>query len=163
VGSNPAAVTLFGLTQPRGPAAYAIPVAERALGIDLRSLEGDSLPVEDWPAMPVLRGETLQGAKTVDVVVHTLDGRELILNVSGAPLFDAGGQVRGAVCVSRDTTDRVHLEREVAARAAELENRPLPKDQWPAVRILRGETLTGGGCGGDTGPRSGRAGAHSPD
>jgi signal transduction histidine kinase len=122
VGSNPTSVTLSKLTQPGGQAAFAIPVAERATGIDVRRLSGDSLPVEDWPVMRVLRGETLQGAQAVDVVVHTLDGRELTLNVSGAPLFDAKGRVRGAVCVSRDITERVHLEQKVAARAAEMES-----------------------------------------
>jgi PAS domain S-box-containing protein len=122
VGSNPAAVKLFSLTQPGGIAALTVPVAERALGAELRTLQGKSLLPQDWPALRVLRGETLQGAQTVDIVTHTLDGSELVLNVSGAPLLDAAGQVAGAVCVSRDITERVRLARDLAARAAEIES-----------------------------------------
>jgi signal transduction histidine kinase len=44
VGSNPAAAQLFGLTQPRGEAALTIPVAERALDVELRTLQGENLP-----------------------------------------------------------------------------------------------------------------------
>lgn len=122
LGGNPAAVALLGLTQPSGQDAWAIPVAERAHAIELRTLAGQPLSAEDWPTVRALRGETLAGAATADVVVHTLAGRELILNVSGAPLHDEQGQVIGAVCVCRDITERVQLEREVATRAAELES-----------------------------------------
>ncbi|MGO8947236.1 MAG: PAS domain S-box protein [Ktedonobacterales bacterium] len=121
VGRNPAAVALFGLTQPAGQAPFAISDSERALGGDLQILGGEKLPPPDWPLLRVLRGETLQGAKTMDVVVHALGGRELILNVSGAPLLDTEGQVRGAVCVYRDIMERMQLERKFMARAAEME------------------------------------------
>jgi PAS domain S-box-containing protein len=115
VGSNPAAVTLFGLTQSGGQTAFVIPVSERTLG-------GEPLPPLDRLAKRVLRGETLQGAQTMDVVVHPLGRRELILNVSGAPLLDTEGQVRGVVCVCRDITERVHWERKLTTRAAEMES-----------------------------------------
>ena len=84
VGSNPAAVTLFGLTRSDGQATFANAFSERTLG-------GEQLLPLDGPAMRVLRGETLQGAQTMDVAVHALGGRELTVNVSGAPLLDTEG------------------------------------------------------------------------
>ena len=122
VGGNPAALTLFSLTLPGGEAARAVPLAERAPALNVWTLEGRLLPSADWPAMRLLRGETLSGTQAVDIVARTEDGHERILNVSGAPLFDAQGQVMGAVCVCRDITERTLLERELAARAAEMES-----------------------------------------
>src|SRR5215469_16091604 len=85
VGSNPAAVALFGLTQAAGQTPFAIAASERALGSDLQTLGGEALPRPDRPLLRVLRGETLQGAKTMNVVVHAPGGRELILTASAPP------------------------------------------------------------------------------
>lgn len=122
VGGNPAAVVLFGLALPSRRATLAVPLEERAAGVDLLTLEGQPLPREEWPAARVLRGETLAGAQTVDVVARTVDGQKRIFNISGAPLRDAHGRMTGAVCVCRDISERKRLEREVAERAAELES-----------------------------------------
>ncbi len=121
VDSNPAAVALFGLTQPGRRAALAVPLVAHEAGATFFTLVGRSLPREEWPAVRVLRGELLSGADTVDVVLRTTDGQMRILNISGAPLLDANRQVVGAVCVYRDITQRKQLERELAERAAELE------------------------------------------
>lgn len=121
VRSNPAAATLLGLVQPGRGAALDVPIAEPARVVELRTLEGQLLPYEKRPVVRVLRGETLSGTETVDIVAYTVDRQERILNVSGAPLLDAQQQVVGAVCVFRDSTERKHLERELAARAAEME------------------------------------------
>ncbi len=122
VGGNSAAATLLGLTLSGRGVPLAAPIEERAEGRELRTLEGQPLPYEEWPAVRVLRGETLAGTRTMDVIAHAGDGQERILNISGAPLFDAQGQVMGAVCVFRDITDRHHLERELAVHAAEMES-----------------------------------------
>ncbi len=121
VDSNPAAVALFGLTQPGRRAALAVPLVAHEAGATFFTLVGRSLPREEWPAVRVLRGELLSGADTVDVVLRTTDGQMRILNISGAPLLDANKKVVGAVCVYRDITQRKQLERELAERAAELE------------------------------------------
>ncbi len=122
MAGNTAAATLLGLTLSGRGAALAVPIGERASEADLRTLEGRPLPNEERPAVRVLRGETLSGTETVDVIARTADGQQRILNVSGVPLVDADGHVMGAVCVCRDITDRHHLERELAERAAELES-----------------------------------------
>lgn len=121
VASNPAAETLLGLALPGRREALAVPIGEREGATAFFTLEGQPLPREDWPPVRVLRGELLTGAQTIDVIAHSADGQARILNISGAPLLDAQGTVMGAVCVCRDVTERMHLERDLAQRAAELE------------------------------------------
>ncbi|HEX9133753.1 MAG TPA: ATP-binding protein [Ktedonobacteraceae bacterium] len=62
------------------------------------------------PVSRVLRGETLTSSHTVDTYLRQRDGTDILLNVSGAPVRDEGGQIRGAVVVTRDMTERSHLE-----------------------------------------------------
>ena len=121
VSANPAA-SLFGLTLPDRRAAIAVPMNERGVVVELMALEGQPLAHEEWPAVRVLSGESLTGAQTLDAIVQTPDGHERILNISGAPLVDAKGDVLGAVCVCRDISVRKRLERELADTAAELES-----------------------------------------
>lgn len=121
-GTNAAAVRLFGLASPGHQATLAAPISEREGAVDLRTMDGRPLAREEWPALRVLRGEILAGARTMDAIARNVDGQEHVLNISGAPLRDGQGQVIGAVCVLRDITDRSQLERELAERAAELES-----------------------------------------
>jgi PAS domain-containing protein len=76
-----------------------------------RDTEGRLLPHEKWPVVRVLKGETLTGAQAVDMRIRTLDGRELELNTSGAPMRDVDGRLTGSVLVARDVTERRQLER----------------------------------------------------
>lgn len=122
VFTNPAAASFSGLTLPVRRAASAVPFEEREGLVELLTLEGRPLPHDEWPAVRVLRGETLAGPQTVDAVLQTPNGHERVLNISGAPIMDAQGTVIGAVCVCRDITERKRLERELAERAAELES-----------------------------------------
>ncbi|HEU5440019.1 MAG TPA: PAS domain-containing sensor histidine kinase [Ktedonobacterales bacterium] len=121
VGGNPAAVDLIGLDLPGRRKALAAPIGEREAGAELLTLQGEPLPRDEWPAVRVLRGEALTGEHTVDLLTHTVAGQERILNVSGAPLLDSGGEMVGAVCAARDITARKQLEYQLAERAAELE------------------------------------------
>jgi PAS domain S-box-containing protein len=82
---------------------------ERMLRIDMRDEQGRSLPGEQWPVARILRGEVLSGAQP-DVMVRTADGRDVLLNVSGAPMYDGEGSLIGGVCVCRDVTERRQLE-----------------------------------------------------
>ncbi len=65
----------------------------------------------DRPHQRALRGETFTGAQAIDVLVRAPDGRNLLLSVSGAPMYDASGHITGAVMVARDITERRMLER----------------------------------------------------
>ncbi len=81
------------------------------------------IPYEQWPQAAIMAGEVLQGAKAVDVVMHTYDKRKLYLNVTGAPVYMVNGQISGAVLVCRDVTARRLLEQRVQASEQEASNR----------------------------------------
>ncbi|HEU5367261.1 MAG TPA: ATP-binding protein [Ktedonobacterales bacterium] len=87
------------------------PAQARATQIIAYDERGHPFPPEDYPSVRVLRGEVLSGANSVDMVIPTVDGGTLQLNLSGAPIKDARGQQSGAVVVARDVTERRRLER----------------------------------------------------
>ncbi len=67
------------------------------------------------PLNRILRGEALTGEKATDALVRTVDGRELVLNLSGAPIRNEQGTIDRAVLIYRDVTERRCLERRTAA------------------------------------------------
>jgi len=89
------------------PEFLAIPMERRLTGLAMRDEHGLPLPVEAWPANRLLRGESLTG---VDVIMTTLDGRDMVFNMGGAPIRDKQGRVIGCVGVFRDVTARRYLE-----------------------------------------------------
>jgi signal transduction histidine kinase len=60
----------------------------------------------------VLRGEIVSATAPIEMLVTSATGRELTLQVSGAPLRDADGQLMGAVVVTRDVTLQRRLEQQ---------------------------------------------------
>jgi signal transduction histidine kinase/PAS domain-containing protein len=80
---------------------------ERISLLQLRDEQGKLLTPEQWPQSRMLRGEVLNGTRAV---VHALDDREVYLAISGAPIRDEKGKIHGAVCISRDETERHMLE-----------------------------------------------------
>ena len=59
----------------------------------------------------MLRGEVFTGPQAMDILINTLDGRDVRVSVSGAPVRDAAGIIAGGVLVLRDVTERRTLER----------------------------------------------------
>jgi PAS domain S-box-containing protein len=116
---NTTARALLGYSAP--PEYESLPRHEQSSRLGVRDEQGRPLPVEEWPVSRVLRGETLQGASAVDLILTTMDGREVRVSVTGAPVRDAAGRVVGAVCVFRDVAERRQLEREARERAAQLQ------------------------------------------
>ncbi|HEY6286092.1 MAG TPA: DUF4118 domain-containing protein, partial [Ktedonobacteraceae bacterium] len=74
--------------------------------------EGHRQPLEksDLPLTRVLQGEMLTGSLTADTILLQQDGTDILLNISGAPMWDEEGRIQGAVIVSRDITERRNLE-----------------------------------------------------
>ena len=66
----------------------------------------------ELPLRRILAGETLTGDQTVDLQLRTPDGRDLYLNISGAPIRDSDGNIQGAVESLRDVTAKRELELE---------------------------------------------------
>jgi len=80
-----------------------------------RDVVGRPLSPEEWPMARVLRGEVMTGGQTLDLLVRTLDGREVALNATGAPVYDALGRVDGGVVSFREVTERRAVERRTHA------------------------------------------------
>lgn len=85
---------------------------ERLTRLQLRDPTGKLFPEADWPVYRVLRGEIVSATAPIEMLVTSATGRELTLQVSGAPLRDADGQLMGAVVVTRDVTLQRRLEQQ---------------------------------------------------
>jgi len=83
-------------------------VDQRAAHVVLGDAQGQVLPQGQWPLFRILRGEVLAGA--LDIRVRQAGGGEVLLNVSGAPVRDATGEIIGAFCAFRDVTERRRQE-----------------------------------------------------
>lgn len=93
------------------PDYYHEPAEERISRYISRDEYGIPLTHDQLPLTRLLRGEVLAGKKSVDVIFSTADGREAQYNISGSPIRDADGTIRGAVGIAQDVTERRRLER----------------------------------------------------
>jgi signal transduction histidine kinase/PAS domain-containing protein len=118
--------------------------------LNVRDERGQPLPVKETPPFRALRGETLRGASAMDLLLRALDGRDVMVNVSYAPVRDAQGQITGAVEIVRDVTERRRLEQQtrealdaLLAMAEALVQAPEQAEEapadWPAIPSLAPE------------------------
>jgi PAS domain S-box-containing protein len=119
VQANSATHDLLG--SPSSGASPEEPATLRISRLEMRDLQGRTIAREHAPLMRILRGGTLTGKTSEDVMVRAFSGRELLLNVSGAPVRDREGRLFGAALVMRDVGAQRRLEAEV--RASELQLR----------------------------------------
>jgi signal transduction histidine kinase len=118
-------------------------LAERSESLLLRDERGQPLPYDEWPVQRILNSEVLTGSHAVDVLVHLADGRDVLVNFSGAPIRDADGRVISAVTIGRDVTERRRLEASERRLHAETQARQtllqLILDALPSsVYLVRG-------------------------
>ncbi len=106
---NRAYRTLIGLDTL--PTHVQLTPEERGHQLQLRDELGNPLIGAQGPVYRILAGEILSDESMMDIIVHTLDGRELQLNVTGAPTHDSNGDIQGGVLIFRDVTERRRLER----------------------------------------------------
>ena len=83
----------------------SLPLAEYASVYHLRDETGAPLAPERWPLFRLLHGERIPGTQAETVLMQTPDGRELLLRISGTPLYDAADQIVGAVLLSKISQD----------------------------------------------------------
>ena len=104
------------------PELARLPTLDRLQQYQPRDAQGHLLPPEVWPLLRVLQGEVITIAAPVELYTTTPKGRKRIVSLTGAPLYDADGQLEGAVLESRDVTEQRRLEQELATRAQEIES-----------------------------------------
>ncbi|MES2919026.1 MAG: PAS domain S-box protein [Pseudomonadota bacterium] len=88
---------------------------------ELRDNEGRRLPLEQWPASRLLRGERFSDCQ-LQVTRHDI-GLSTYASYSGAPVLDEAGRQVLSVLVHRDITARKALEQQVQCAQRELEQR----------------------------------------
>ncbi|MEO8955995.1 MAG: ATP-binding protein [Ktedonobacteraceae bacterium] len=71
---------------------------------------GQTLPEKQRPLFRILKGSMFTGDNAADVLVRTPDGRDVVLNMSGAPIKSETGTIERAVLIYRDVTARRRLE-----------------------------------------------------
>ena len=79
----------------------------------LRDAYGYSFSSEHFPLKRLLGGERLSAKQAIMIHLHSLDDRDVLISVTGAPLYNQQGHLYGAVCVLRDLTTRKHMERSI--------------------------------------------------
>lgn len=122
--ANPAARALLGLDE--RPLFANLPLADRATIMRPRDAQGQPMAVADLPLARILQGTSLTSANAIPMQVRHLEGGDITVSVTGAPIFDAAGQISGAVCVIRDISAQAKLERE----------------QWDMLNIVSHELKT---------------------
>ncbi len=83
-------------------------------------VEGASIPVEEWPGMRALRGETVNPG--VEFVYTPNDEQENYVLVSAAPFRSAKGEIIGVICVTQDITERKRMEEQLRVSEKKLDS-----------------------------------------
>lgn len=119
---NAAALTLLGIAPDTPPAAVLAQAAARLADMPHTDHEGRPLPREAWPLEQALRGEQAarSGREAADAIRRLLDGRDQVLSVSAAPIYQ-GERLTGAVLLLRDETVERRREREAAEHVSQIE------------------------------------------
>ncbi len=101
------------------PARVRQSLVELVALLTTRDAQGRPIPREHEPTRRVLRGDTMTGPNSLDLRMRALDGRELEVSVSGAPVRDHQGNIIGGVLTVHDQTERRRLERRAAEALTE--------------------------------------------
>ena len=118
ISMNNASRELLAIKDPSDYVSHS--AHERMALLAMRDEQGQILTDEQWPMSRILKGEVLQGPNAADIIIQTLDGRDLELSVSGAPVRNQEGELIGALCICRDVTERRQLEKRTQAALSAL-------------------------------------------
>lgn len=108
--ANAADAEILGSRQP--PEAPVRTLGERNQMFTVVDEDGHPMSSDQWPSARVLKGEVLRGSSAADILLRTVDGQDIVLNASGAPVRDAEGNIVGGVLIGRDVTQRRRLEQQ---------------------------------------------------
>lgn len=93
----------------------SLPMSAADFAAQTRSFAADEegqVSMAGRPLRRILKGESLAGEQTIDLVVRTPNERQLHLNLSGAPIRGSDGVIVGAVESLRDVTAYREAEQE---------------------------------------------------
>jgi PAS domain S-box-containing protein len=129
ISANPAALRVHGWNS----AEEALRQLPEFGEFRVETLEGESVPLENWPLARILRGETL---RNVELAVARLDtGETRIISYSGSPISDSRTRIAFAVLTVRDVTGQKEAERKL--RESERHFRELADSMPHLVWISR--------------------------
>lgn len=135
---NRLAQQLFGVDSTSAYAAF--PVRDRLRRLAPRGLDGRPLAEKDLGISRLLAGQVISARDAVTAQVRSLDGRELEVSYTGAPIRDERGVLIGAFAIIRDLTEqRRHLREEARvwataeARARALSETNRRMDQFLGI------------------------------
>jgi signal transduction histidine kinase len=114
---NPAANALLGLPTPVTGSPDTM--RARAGRLHMTDEHGEPLPYDRLPAWRALQGEAVRGA--ILRYEHLVTGQPRVMVVTANPILDETGQVRFAVTILHDLTERVALENRLKAQLDELQ------------------------------------------
>ncbi|HEU5229546.1 MAG TPA: PAS domain S-box protein, partial [Ktedonobacteraceae bacterium] len=107
--TNNAYRVLMGLDDASG--YFTATLDSRVDMLSIRDEHGQELPYTRLPVMRILRGEVLTGNNTAEIILRTLHGYDLQLNIAGTPMLDQEGNITGGVLVFNNITEHRWLER----------------------------------------------------
>ncbi|HEX2988719.1 MAG TPA: ATP-binding protein [Chloroflexota bacterium] len=142
VTANDAFVKLIGLANQRGALK---PLAEHWKSTRVLTLDGRPLSIEESPTLRALQGEKVL---LLEARLQLADGRERLVEVSSAPVFDDHGEVTHSVTVLRDVTEqrRWQHQRNLLARVGQALSCTL--ELKSVLQAVMEETLQGIGADG---------------
>ncbi|MDY7231060.1 cache domain-containing protein [Hyalangium rubrum] len=108
VGTNPSGLRLLGL---KSYSEFERSLPEYLQRYDIRHPDGRPLEAKEMPVLRALSGETFTDA---EIRLRSLDGKQRLLSVNGAPVRDASGQIILGEVVIRDITARKQAEDDLA-------------------------------------------------
>jgi two-component system cell cycle sensor histidine kinase/response regulator CckA len=114
---------------------------EEALGVAPRDLLQTEYPI---PLEEIERLVTETGGWEGDLVQHTKDGRQLVVESRWAAQHDEAGKLTGLLEVNRDITARLESERELRKLEGETERERLQNQLHQAQRLESLGQLAGG-------------------
>jgi PAS domain S-box-containing protein len=122
-----------------------IDAAERVAIRQLHWPDGTPIAPADLPSMRALAGEIVGP----QVIVAQVEGTEMYVSETGAPIYDADGRITGAVTAGRDVTAEMRAERQREALRATIEDISHQLDLRPLLETLtaRAAQLIGGFSG----------------
>lgn len=106
---NNAYAKLIGLDA--APEHLQLTPDERGKMLALRDEQDHPLLAGRMPVQRMLAGEVFTAERAMDIRLHSLDGRDVQLNITGTPLYDQWQHLTGGVLIFRDVTERRVLER----------------------------------------------------